>query len=89
MAELPPLGTREEFMAELTDLAKETAPSVFALCEEVGDRVCGHVQFWGMALEDNSAEIISVSRGFRGSFQSAESALNRLSTRRKLHLIWV
>ncbi|SDX31236.1 hypothetical protein SAMN05216215_1009202 [Saccharopolyspora shandongensis] len=46
------LGSPEEFMAELRDLARETAPRLFALCEEFGDRHDAQVEYWGMAFDD-------------------------------------
>ncbi|QUH05862.1 hypothetical protein HUO13_08705 [Saccharopolyspora erythraea] len=77
-------------MAELLDLARETAPKLFALCEEVGDLHRGHVEYWGMAFDDHAA-IVSAAGRMNGSFRSAESARSRLSSigSQQLHLMWV
>ncbi|MDA3629264.1 hypothetical protein [Saccharopolyspora oryzae] len=80
--------SREEFMSALEELARENAPRVFALCEEVGDQQDGHVEYWGMAFEE-STDVVSASGQLRASFQSPEAALNRLSRRANLHLVWV
>lgn len=81
-------GSREEFMGALEELVRENAPRLFALCEEVGDRHDAHVQYWGIAFED-CADVVSHSGQLRGTFQSAEAALDRLSRRSNLHLVWV
>ncbi|MEV6230673.1 hypothetical protein AB0L88_22705 [Saccharopolyspora shandongensis] len=74
-------------MAELRDLARETAPRLFALCEEFGDRHDAQVEYWGMAFDD-CADVVSASGQVRASFRSAEAALSRLSRRSNLHLVW-
>ncbi|CAM05032.1 hypothetical protein SACE_5848 [Saccharopolyspora erythraea NRRL 2338] len=77
-------------MAERGNLAKESTPKLFALCEEVGDRHCGHVEYWGMAFDDHAA-IVSATGRMNGSFRSAESARQRLARigSQELHLMWV
>ncbi|RKT89291.1 hypothetical protein SAMN05421805_11442 [Saccharopolyspora antimicrobica] len=82
-----PLWSEEEFVAALQELARENAPRVFALCEEIGDRQDGHVEYWGMAFDDG-ADVVSASGQLRASFKSAEAALDRLSRRSNLHLVW-
>lgn len=88
-AELPPLGTEEEFAAELADLVASERPRLFAICEEIGDRVDGWVVAWGLAFEDR-AEVIRTDDGVRASCQSAETALRVLGRRRRrrLRLLW-
>lgn len=86
-AELPPLGTEQEFAAELADLVASERPRLFAICEESGDRVDGWVVAWGLALEDR-AEVIGTDDGVRASCQSAETALRMLGRRRRLRLVW-
>lgn len=80
--------TEEEFVAELQEIVGEQAPAVFALCEEIGDRYCGQVEYWGMAFDDH-AEVVRAAGGERGSFRSAESAHRLFSVGHKLHLLWV
>lgn len=88
-AQLPPLGTRAEFQSALQALVQEEAPRLFALCEEVGDRADGYVEFWGIAFDDR-AEVVSVRGSTRGRFSSAESAQRIFSFgANNLHLMWV
>lgn len=85
--ELPPFGTEEEFAAELADLVAGERPRLFALCEEIGDRVDGWVVAWGLAFEDQ-AEVIGTDDGIRATCRSAETALRMLGRRRRLRLLW-
>lgn len=85
--DLAPLGTEEEFAAELADLVAGERPRLFALCEEIGDRVDGWVVAWGLAFEDR-AEVIGTDDRGRASCESAETALRMLGRRRRLRLVW-
>jgi hypothetical protein len=85
--DLTPLGTEEEFAALIDELVAEDAPRVFALVEECGERADGWIIAWGMASEDY-AELVSVDRGLRGSFPSAERARRAFARRRKVRLVW-
>lgn len=76
-----------EFQRELREMVADGAPRVFALCEELGERDDGYVRYWGMAFDD-CAEIVAASGNSRAAYRSADSALAKLSRRRKLHLIW-
>jgi len=81
------LGTEEEFAQEVAELVADEAPRVFALVEERGERVDGWILAWGMAFDDH-AEVVSVHRGLRGSFPSAQRARRAFSRRAKIRLVW-
>ncbi|MGJ7908875.1 hypothetical protein ACOQFL_20610 [Actinopolyspora sp. H202] len=85
-SELAPLGTHEEFRELLADLVRASAPEVFALCEEIGDRADGVVCYWGLSHEDGT-EVFAQHGGLHGRFRSPESALRLLSRGRTMHLI--
>ncbi|SFE25713.1 hypothetical protein SAMN04487819_11025 [Actinopolyspora alba] len=85
-SELAPLGTHEEFRELLVDLVQASAPEVFALCEEIGDRADGVVRYWGLSHEDGT-EVFAPYGGVNGRFRSPESALRLLSGGRPMHLI--
>jgi hypothetical protein len=88
---LSPLGNDAQFTAEINTMITDEAPSVFALVEEVGDRVDAAIIAWGMAFPDH-AEIMSAGRhGVRGVFRSAERARKLLSANDKIkvRLVWV
>lgn len=82
-----PVGTKEEFAAELDMLVRDEAPVVFALCEEIGDRVDGYVRYWGMDFGDH-VEVVGALGGVHARFPSVERAYRRLTAQRKLHLVW-
>ncbi|NYH79403.1 hypothetical protein FHR84_002737 [Actinopolyspora biskrensis] len=87
-SELAPLGTHEEFRELLVELVRASVPEVFALCEEIGDRVDGVVRYWGLSHEDGT-EVFAPHGGLNGRFRSPESALRLLSRGRTMHLIRV
>ncbi|NHD17602.1 MULTISPECIES: hypothetical protein [unclassified Actinopolyspora] len=84
---LPPLGTREEFMAQLQGVVTENAPGLFALCEEIGDRHDAVIHYWGMAHEDRT-DLIGTEGTLHLGFRDAATARQRLACRRTLHLVW-
>ena len=83
----PPLGTREEFQAELHALARDYAPRRFAICEEYGDRVDGWVEAWGMAF---AGQILAYQEqtGAITIGGSAEQMLRRFRGR-QVQLVWL
>ncbi|MFE1958376.1 hypothetical protein [Streptomyces sp. NPDC059479] len=87
---LPPLCDREEFSVLLKELVADTAPRLFAVAQEYGDRVDGRVAAWGMAFEDH-AEVISIDGHRRHCVPSPERALRayRFGTRIVPHLVWL
>jgi hypothetical protein len=82
-----PLCAEPEFAALAEGLVADFAPRLFALLEEEGERVDGHIFAWGMAFEDH-AELVGVDGDFRGSFSSAGSAALMFSHGRKVRLVW-
>lgn len=87
IAEPGPLGTEEEF-AELVDqLVADTAPRLFALVEECGERADGWVAAWGMQFEDH-VEVMAEDHGARLSVVSAERAREILSRVGTMRLVW-
>jgi hypothetical protein len=86
---LQPLCDREEFTATLQDLVTDTAPRLFAVVQEYGDRVDGRVAAWGMAFEDY-AEVISVEGHRRLRAPSPAHALRayRLGARIVSGVMW-
>ncbi|MFD5752562.1 hypothetical protein [Streptomyces sp. NPDC127033] len=88
-ADLQPLCGREEFTALLRDIVTDTAPRLFAVVQEYGDRVDGRVAAWGMAFEEH-VDVISVEGHRRARAVSPEQALRayRLGARVVPHLMW-
>ncbi len=85
--ELHPLCDEEEFVALVDELVAETAPRLFALVEECGERADGWVLAWGMQFEDH-AEVIAVDRGLRVGVRSAERAREMFSRLGTMRLVW-
>ncbi|MPZ67702.1 MAG: hypothetical protein GEU83_20165 [Pseudonocardiaceae bacterium] len=86
-AELGPLGTEEEFAELLDQLVADTAPHLFALVEERGERVDGRIAAWGMQFEDH-VEVVAEDHGPRLSAASAERARSILSRLGTMRLVW-
>ena len=86
--DLHPLGTEEEFMAMLAELAADYAPARFALCAEEPVRVDGEVIAWGIDLGDRAYvyPIDSSAHFLCGSAERARSLFGRLGP---VHLVWV
>lgn len=83
--ELRPLGDEAEF-AELVKVA-DTAPCLFALVEECGERADGWIVAWGMQFEDH-AEVVAADRGLRLSVLSAERARDLFGRVGTIRLVW-
>lgn len=62
--ELRPLGDEAEFAELVKALVADTAPCLFALVEECGERADGWIVAWGMQFEDH-AEVVAADRGLR------------------------
>ncbi|MCX4796142.1 MULTISPECIES: hypothetical protein [unclassified Streptomyces] len=87
--EVEPLGRREfELLAE--DLVRETAPRVFAVVQELGEREDGVVAARGLAFEDR-AEVVLTEGVSRLSARTPESALRFFSGANgsRARLIWL
>ncbi|MGH3870644.1 MAG: hypothetical protein ACRDSR_03850 [Pseudonocardiaceae bacterium] len=82
-----PLCAEPEFAALAEGLVADFAPRLFALVEEIGERVDGRIFAWGLAFEDR-AEVVGVDRTIRGSFASADSARLMFSRCGKMRLVW-
>lgn len=73
-ATLPPVGSREEFTAIVDSIVADSAPRVFAIVHEYGDRVDGRIVGRGMAFEDR-AVVVDVDGGMTMSLQTPHNAL--------------
>ncbi len=83
-----PLCDEPRFAELVEGLVADCAPRLFALLEEEGERVNGHIVAWGMAFEDH-ANVVGVDQAIRGSFNSADSAREFFScTGKKMRLVW-
>lgn len=90
-AKLSPIGDEELFTAEIDKMVAADAPRVFALCEEIGDRVEAVTIAWGMDF-DGRAEVVSAADdGVSGVFGSAERARWLFSAhgKTKVRLVWL
>ncbi|MET8746821.1 hypothetical protein [Streptomyces sp. NPDC004728] len=86
--QLDSLG-RQEFDALVQNLVQETAPRVFAVVQELGDREDAVVAAWGLAL-DGRTELITAEGVSRLSVRTPESALRFFSSGNgiRTRLIW-
>ena len=83
----PPLSEQE--FAELAQgLVTDSAPRVFALLAEVGERADGWVAMWGLAFEDRAVLLSEPDHSLIMICDSAEQAHRRLAMRRPLRLVW-
>ncbi len=69
-----PLCGETEFAELIEEMVAECAPRVFAVVQELGDRVDGWIAGWGMAFDDH-VEVIGTDGGVRLSVGTAERAL--------------
>ncbi len=83
---LAPL-TEEDFATLVDQLVADSAPHLFALVEEYGQREDGWVVAWGMQFE-NRAEVVTEGDGPRLNVGSAERASQILSPVGTLRLVW-
>ena len=86
-AGMGPLCDEAEFAELVRGLVLDTAPRLFALVEEVGEREDGWVYAWGMAFEDRVC-LVKEGGGSFAVHPSAEIARRRWSRVRKLRLVW-
>jgi hypothetical protein len=84
-----PLCDEEEFSQILEGLVADSAPRLFAVVQEYGERVDGRIAGWGMAFED-SAEVIDVDGRLRMGLQEPEDALRgfHFGTHIRARLVW-
>lgn len=87
---LSPLGNETQFASQINTMVTDEAPHLFALVEEVKDRVDAAIIAWGMAFSDHVEVISAGHSGIRGIFSTAQRAQRLLSTRHNLiRLVWV
>ncbi|MEU6131801.1 hypothetical protein ABZ805_21720 [Saccharopolyspora sp. NPDC047091] len=60
----PPLGDERMFAEIMAGIVADTAPKMFAVVQEYGERVDGRVAAWGLALEDRTVVVPVNGRGF-------------------------
>ncbi|TQM82271.1 hypothetical protein FHX81_4670 [Saccharothrix saharensis] len=88
---LKPLCDETEFAALLETMVVTSAPRVFAVVQEFGERLDGWVAGWGFAFEDR-AEVFSVHDHSRMSLGKPENALHLFSSARNqltARLVWL
>lgn len=78
--------SEEEFADLVQGLVDDDAPRVFALVEEVGERLDGGIFAWGLEFGDWAA-VFRTERGFI-KCASAASAHGLFSRARALRLVW-
>lgn len=95
-AELSPIGDEEVFSAEINAMVAEDAPRLFALCEEIGDRVDAGIIAWGLSFDDHTEVVYGLnSTNSRttvvcGSVERAyEWFAARLKVDSKIRIVWV
>lgn len=88
-AAMPPLCGEEEFADEVRELVESSAPRVFALVQEQGERFDAWVTAWGLEFEDGCVQIVRAGNGLGGTFPSVERAVRRYSRRKKIRLVWI
>ncbi len=87
---LSPLGSAEEFTAIVDDMVADSAPRVFAVVQEYGERVDGRIAAWGIAFADH-AEVVGVDGTLRMRLPEPQHALGRFAWGRHItpRLVWV
>lgn len=87
-SELSPIGDEELFTTQINMMVAEDAPRLFALCEEIGDRVDAVMIALGIAFE-NHAEVVSATRnGMRGVFGSPNAPAHSFRSTAKPQYDW-
>lgn len=85
---LPPPLDEAEFTQLAQGLVDDTAPKVFALLAEEGDREDGHVAMWGLAFDDHAVLVGAGDRIMIMRCSSAEAARRRFAQLGPTRLIW-
>lgn len=97
-AELSPIGNEETFTREINKMVADEAPRVFALCEEIGQRVDAATVAWGLCFQDGHTELIYGLHDFRSRTTvvcgSAQRARDFFAARSRkvgctIRLVWV
>ncbi len=82
----PPRGA--DFHDVLYTIVRKEAPTVFALCREIGHHRTADIEYWGLSFPHH-ATVVRPNGGAHGNFQSAASAHHLFSTAAPLHLVWL
>jgi hypothetical protein len=82
-----PLCDEAEFATLVRELVVDTAPRMFALVEEEGERADAWAYAWGLEFGDHVAVVVPHERMAR-RYDSATEAHETMSHRRKLRLVW-
>ncbi|WP_238413212.1 hypothetical protein [Saccharothrix deserti] len=88
---LKPLCGEAEFAALLDTMAVTSAPRVFAVVQEFGERLDGWVAAWGLAF-DGRVEVFAVDDHSRMSLEKPENALHLFTSERRhlrARLVWL
>jgi hypothetical protein len=88
-SELTPMCGEEEFAALMAEMVNDEAPRLFAVVQELGERVDGRIAAWGMAFDDHAALVRD--RGGFLSVSSPDRARSLLGRAPGItaHLVWV
>ncbi|MET7990377.1 hypothetical protein ABZU76_05655 [Amycolatopsis sp. NPDC005232] len=73
-SEPEPLCGQEEFTELVADMVKSSAPRLFAIVQEYGERVDARISAWGLDFDDK-IEILDVDGRLRMSLMSTDRAL--------------
>lgn len=77
-----------EFAAGVQELVDATAPRVFAVVAELGDREDAYVSAWGLRLDDRAVLIVEGNRPSFMLLASAERARQVLAKLGPVRLVW-
>lgn len=95
-AELSPIGDEEVFSTEINAMVAENAPRLFALCEEIGERIDACIIAWGLTFDDYTEVMYrpdSAKNRTTVICDSPERAYKwftkRLKVHSKIRLVWV
>lgn len=84
-----PLGTEEEFAADVADFVSGQAPTTFALVLEHGERADAQVIGWGLAFDDH-VDVITLSGSLHKGFSTVTEARRRFALgERKVRVVSV
>lgn len=86
---LPPLCGEEQFASMMEGLVADAAPRMFAIVQEYGDRVDGHIAGWGMAFDDH-VEAVSMDGQLRMRLHTLEKVLHGFDVGTHIHarVVW-
>ncbi|MBM7775726.1 hypothetical protein JOD54_005930 [Actinokineospora baliensis] len=79
-----------EFGEITREIVRDQAPRLFAVVQELGERVDLRIAAWGMEFDDHAA-VVSEDGSTRLSVRSAEHALPLFGGRAEVtpHVVWV